>query len=123
MAPPKAKIQQVVRSIEQALGIEKSDDGRVAFRSIDVVIQEILAQDPGRGMMPLLSTFMEQQMPLPIVFPFDATGHGTQQFNTLSFGNPYMSQSSQQLYTSSVWAAVETTGRGPKRFSGRISRG
>ena len=54
-------------------------------------------QDPGKHGMPPISAFVDGKQELPMVVQLDATGFGSQQFNTIVVRNPYMSASAQQL--------------------------
>ena len=62
-------------------------------------MQELLAQYPGTGDMPTLPFFLGGDHELPLVISFDATGFGTQQLNTISVRNPYLSASATLLRT------------------------
>ena len=97
IAPPFNQLLVLKKDIESTLGVQSSEDGRLAFRSLAVVVQELLAQDPGTRDMPPLPAFLGGALELPIVIEYDATGFGTQQLNTVALRNPYMSQSAQHL--------------------------
>ena len=86
-----------MQSMERQLGVEPADDGRVALRDVDVVVQELLAQDPGRGGMPPLDSFLGGELKLPIVISFDGTGKGALSLNTIAVNNPYMTRSTAHL--------------------------
>ena len=96
LAPPKAKIEAVVKSIYEDLGIEPAENGRVAIKPASMAIGEMLAQDCGKRTMPLLSEY-EAGLGLDLVFSGDATGFGNQQFNTYGLNNPHMSKSAQNF--------------------------
>ena len=98
IAPPTSKLVPLMRAIEKELGVEAGEDGLLAIKSFEQVMCELLSQDPGKHNMPPLSHFSSGQMYLPIVMQLDATGYGSQQFNTIVIRNPYMSASAQQLY-------------------------
>ena len=97
IAPPRSKLEPLIRRIQEQLGVEHSENGLLAFRSLAVVIQELLAQDPGSCGMPALPFFLGGAHPLPLVISLDATGHGAQQLNTIALKNPYLPQSAQLL--------------------------
>ena len=69
----------------------------LALRSFTVVVQELLAKDPGTHGMPALPFFAGGEMAVPLIITFDATGFGTQQFNTIAVRNPYLPHSAQLL--------------------------
>lgn len=102
VAPPTSKLQPRIRQIESLLGVEPAEDGRLAFKSITQVVQELLMHDPGRYNMPPLPFFAGGANKLPIVISLDATGYGNQQLCTIVLRNPYMSASAQQLHTFGV---------------------
>lgn len=87
----------MIQSVYGKLGVEEQDDGQVAIKSFVIVMQELLAQDPGRHDMPALPAFLGGELELPIVIMFDGTGHGTNSYNTLAVRNPYMSAAAQAL--------------------------
>ena len=98
ICPPVYKLQKVCNHIYQQLGTQLADDGRIAYKSLGVVMQELLARDCGKYEMPSLATFAARELSLPIVFSWDATGFGNQQFTTLVINNPYTPQSAQLLH-------------------------
>ena len=73
------------------------ENGRLAFKSFEDMLNQLLQQDPGRGDMPPLPFFAGSAVELPIAISLDATGFGTQQFNTIAMRNLYMSRSAQHL--------------------------
>jgi hypothetical protein len=97
IAPPRHKVEPVMKRIYDALGIEMAADGRVAFTSFDAVVQEMYARDVGVQGMPLASAFGAGGLKLPIVISWDATGFGRNQFNTIAARNPYLLRSAQLL--------------------------
>ena len=97
IAPSRTKLQPVVARIEKELGVQSSENGKLAFKSFTVVVQELLARDTGTLRMPPLSAFAGGQLKLPIVISFDATGFGKRQLNTAVVRNPYMSNSAHVL--------------------------
>ena len=90
-------MEPAIKSIKDTLGIDPAEDGRVALKSFDLVVQEMLAQDPGRGKMPPLPAFLGGELTLPIVISWDATGKGAQTFNTIAVNNPYQRRSTAHL--------------------------
>ena len=101
IVPPVYKIQAAIEQIYTRLGTEIAQDGRIAFRSLTVVVQELLARDCGRYEMPAFTAFTRHNCPrvkLPVILQWDGTGFGKQQFNTLVISNPYTPRSSQQLH-------------------------
>ena len=99
VAPPISILEPKVKAIHECLGIEHSEDGMMAYVPFDAIMQQVLTRDPGRGDMPPLPFFLGGHQPLPLVISWDATGYGTQQFNTIALRNPYMSAAAQQLHT------------------------
>lgn len=97
IAQPRGKLEMTVREIEHHLGVQSSENGQLAFRSLTEVVQELLTCDPGKNTMPSLQSFTSLEMKLPLVISCDATGHGTLQFNTIALRNPHLSASNRQL--------------------------
>eukprot|EP00965_Chrysotila_dentata_P153707 5080760-Pleurochrysis_carterae.AAC.1 len=61
-----------------------AENGRISFRSLEHVVGELLANDPGKqGTMPSLSEFAAKNMPVPIVISWDATGFGKLKLTTI----------------------------------------
>ena len=98
VAPPCTKLKASIVSIESRLGVNASEDGRIAFKDFETVLQELLAHDPGRHLMPSLACIREQKIVVPIVIQWDGTGFGAQQFNTIAVNNPYLPKSPANLY-------------------------
>ena len=94
VAPPRHKVEPVMKKIYDALGIDVAEDGRIAFTSLTVVVQEMLAQDVGLHGMPQLPDFLAG-LKLPIFIHWDATGFGRNQFNTIAIRNPYHPKSAE----------------------------
>jgi hypothetical protein len=97
LSPPRHKIDVILQRIYKELNTEVAEDGRIAYRSLTIVMQELLMQDPGGHDMPLLDAFLSGDLTLPIVISWDATGFGQQQFNTIALNNPYYPKSAQLL--------------------------
>lgn len=93
IAPPRHRVEAVLRRIYDQLGTEISEDGRIAYTSLSVVVQEMLMQDAGRYGMPPLPAFLGGELKLPIVISWDGTGYGNQQFTTIVARNPYAPKS------------------------------
>ena len=83
VAPPSSKLVPLMRSIESTLGVTPGENGLLAIKSFAQVLKEILMRDPGRNEMPELPAFLGGKLSLPIVIQLDATGYGSQQFNTI----------------------------------------
>ena len=79
------------KKVEMALNVQSSEDGRLAFRDIDLVLQETLEQDPGTRGMPELQDFLSGLVKLASIVSYDATGFGTQQLNAVAMRNPWQS--------------------------------
>ena len=97
IAPPRYKLEPVLKRIYNALGTDIAADGRVAFTSFNVVMQEMYSRDVGLQGMPRAGAFGKGRLKLPIVISWDATGFGRKQFNTVAARNPYLSRSAQLL--------------------------
>ena len=78
------------------MSIGHSVDGKLAFRPMSALLQEIFIQDPGLGKMPPIAEFLAGRK-LPLVVMLDATGYGSQQLNTIALRNPNLSASSHNL--------------------------
>ena len=44
IVPPRSALEPIVKSVEQATGVQTAEDGLLAFKSFDVVMQELLRQ-------------------------------------------------------------------------------
>lgn len=97
LAPPRYKLVAAVKSIEEKLGVKTAEDGRLAFKPVLSVFDELLLQDPGTHGMPRLEHFDGGVIEIPVVLSLDATGFGSQQFNTVGINNPYMSKSATNM--------------------------
>lgn len=97
LAPPQHKLVESIRMIEAQLGVQASEEGRVAFTPFRDLLKQLGAQDAGTHGMPQLSEFQSSGAKVPIVVSFDATGFGSRTLNTIVIRNPYMSASNQQL--------------------------
>ena len=97
LAPPRSKLEPVMRDIESRLGVIPLENGRLAYRPFSTVVQDLLARDCGRWSMPALPFFLGGSVELPLVVSFDATGYGSLQFNTICIRNPYAPQSAALL--------------------------
>ena len=95
--PARSKLEPVLKELAAALGVEHSEDGLLAFRSVDIVLQELLSRDTGKLKMPSLPEFYGG-LRLPIVISRDATGKGSLQFTTLAARTPWASKSAQMLH-------------------------
>ena len=96
-APPRSKLEPLIRRIEERIGVQSAENGRLAFRPLETVMAELLMQDPGTCDMPPLPFFLGGAHELPIVISLDATGYGSQQFNTIALKNPHLSHLAQLL--------------------------
>ena len=99
IAPPRSRLEPVIRQIESKTGAQSAENGRLAFRSFAVVVQELIAKECGVRGMPPLDFFQGGNVPLPIVVQWDGTGYGNQHFNTIVARNPWSrrSHSAQHL--------------------------
>lgn len=97
VAPPGHRLMAIVRNLEERIGIKSGEDGRMALRSLAVVVQELLMEDAGTHDMPPLPDFLGGQLELPFFISFDGTGFGQLGVNTIAVGNPYTPQSAQLL--------------------------
>jgi len=97
LGPPRNVLEPVMRELEDSLGVETREDGRVAFLEFDKALADIVNEDPGRGGMPPLEEFEGGKRRFPVVFSFDATGFGNSQLTTVALRNPYKRASAAQL--------------------------
>jgi hypothetical protein len=97
LAPPVSRLTKIIRDCEARIGVTAGEDGRLAMRSLAVVVQELLAEDPGKHGMPPLPFFLGGKLELPLVISFDGTGFGQLGLNTIAVRNPYMPQSAALL--------------------------
>ena len=97
LAPPPSKLTPIIKSVEEKLGCEHSEDGSIAFRSVATIFQDLMAHDPGKHDMPALPFYLGGAHPVPIVIQWDATGYGKLQLTTAALRNPYLPMSAQQL--------------------------
>ena len=111
LIPPSSKLIPAIRELETMIGVQHSDDGRMAFRDFDEVFIEVLSKDPGTQKMPPLDHFRDGKNEFPIVICLDATGYGNCQFNTIAVRNPYLSASAQHLRIFSLWAIARMTAK------------
>ena len=96
IAPPRSKLEPAIREMETQLGVQAAENGRIAFRSISEVFNQLLIEDPGVvGAMPNLSYFLGGRAKLPIVISRDATGKGKVKLTTACINNPWASKSAQ----------------------------
>ena len=54
LGPPRNVLEPVMRKLEDSLGVETREDGRVAFLEFDKALADIVNEDPGGGGMPQL---------------------------------------------------------------------
>ena len=97
LGPPRNVLEPVMRKLEDSLGVETREDGRVAFLEFDKALADIVNEDPGGGGMPQLQEFEGGKRRFPVVFSFDATGFGNSQLTTVALRNPYKRASAAQL--------------------------
>ena len=97
LAPPASKLVPIIKSVEAKLGCEHTADGRVSFRPVATIFQDLVARDPGTHGMPELPFFLGGAHEVPIVLQWDATGYGKLQLTTAAVRNPYLPMSAQQL--------------------------
>ena len=97
IVPARTKLEPVIIAIGKLLGVTPAENGMLAFRSMDLVMQDLLARDSGCLRMPTLPEFYGG-LRLPIVISRDATGKGSLQFTTAAVRSPWMSKSAQRLH-------------------------
>ena len=98
LVPPRNQLQKAITAIEETIGVEPGQNGKLALRSIDVVVQEMLARAPGKHDMPPLSSFIGGAMKLPIIISFDGTGYGNLSINTIAARSPWAPQTASSNY-------------------------
>jgi hypothetical protein len=119
IAPPRSRLEPVIRDIEKRTGVQSAEDGRLAFLSYEIVVQELIAKECGMRGMPKLDYFHGGKVKLPIVLQWDGTGYGKQQFNTIAIRNPYASHSAQHLYIFGLGNCDDVHGRGFRNLARR----
>ena len=97
IVPARTKLEPVIKAIGKTLGVQPSEEGLLAFRGFDLVVQELLMRDTGKLKMPTLPEFYGG-LNLPIVISRDATGKGSLQFTTAAARSPWASKSAQTLH-------------------------
>jgi len=70
LGPPRNVLEPVMRELEDSLGVETREDGRVAFLEFDKAIADIVNEDPGGGGMPPLEEFEGGKRRFPVVFSY-----------------------------------------------------
>ena len=99
--PARTKLEPVKKDIAKLLGVEYAENGLLAYRSFDAVLQDLVTRDAGRLMgknqMPTLDTVLSGK-PFPLVISRDATGKGSLQFTTFAARSPLSSKSAQMLH-------------------------
>ena len=98
IVPARTKLEPIIKEITKSIGIESSENGKLAFIPMASVIQNILVRDAGRRLMPSLGEFYTGMVPLKVVISRDATGKGNLQFTTCAARSPWMTKSAQQLH-------------------------
>lgn len=97
IVPSRSKLEPVIKQLGVELGVTPNEDGLLAFRSFEVVLQELMARDLGKLGMPTLLEF-KSGLKLPIVISRDATGKGSLQFTTIAARSPWATKSAQLLH-------------------------
>jgi len=97
IVPARTKLEPIVKKLAASMGVQASENGLLAFRSMDTVLQEILARDTGKLKMPPLLEFYDGRK-LPIIVSRDATGKGSLQFTTAALRVPWVSKSCNTLH-------------------------
>ena len=97
LAPPRNKYEPIIKSFEESLGIQSADNGRLAFKPLKLLLEQILMQDPKLGKMPPLEEFLDGKTKLYLPLQFDATGYGSLQINTIGVSNPYLAESASNF--------------------------
>ena len=97
IVPARTKLDPVIKQLAASLGVQPSENGLLAFRSMDVVLQEVLARDTGKLKMPNLPDFYGG-LQLPLIISRDATGKGSLQFTTVAARTPWASKSNYALH-------------------------
>ena len=96
IAPPRCQLEPRIREIEATIGVyTPAENGRIAFRSLTVVVQEMVARTrhPASGDMPQLASFLTGDLTFPLCFSVDATGFGKLQLSTAMVRDPYGTKS------------------------------
>ena len=97
LAPPRSRLEPIIRKVEAQLGVQSSEEGRMAFTSLADVVQQMMVQDPGSQDMPALPFFTGGMVDFAIGLSWDGTGYGKLGLNTIAARNPWLSASAQML--------------------------
>lgn len=95
VAPPRHKLEEACKRIYSEIGVQYTEDGKIAFTSFVDVFLQVIRQDSKMSGMPPLESFKDTGIPL--VISFDGTGYGNRALNTVVLRNPYMPSSNHQL--------------------------
>ena len=69
IAPPWNKLELLVRRTEARCGVQSMENGRLAFKSFEMMLNQLLHQDPGHGDMPPLSFSQAARRSCRLLFP------------------------------------------------------
>lgn len=97
LAPPTWRVKTVIEGIEEQLGVEVAENGRIALRGIAVVFQELMSRKLQSG-MPSLSVSIDGDLRTPFVLMWDATGFRKLQLSTMAVRDPFSVQSGTHLH-------------------------
>ena len=94
IAPARNQLEPQIRAIEATIGVQASENGRVAFRLLSVVVQEMVARtiNPVSADLPALPFFLGGELSFPLCLSTDATGKGKVQISTAMVRSPYLSK-------------------------------
>ena len=95
--PPRSRVEPEARRLEDTLGLEMSESGRITHKPLLRCLNEIVTEDMGKRGMPSLEQFLEQGRTLTLAVQLDATGYGKLQISSIVIKNPWASHSAQQL--------------------------
>lgn len=97
VASPKSQLYPITQDVYGTLGVQPSENGRLAFRPFEMVLLDLIRKDSGRCKMQPLSFFLHGEYKMPIIIQWDATGFGSQQLTTVALNNPCTTKSAREL--------------------------
>jgi hypothetical protein len=97
VAPPRGKLEKVIRSIEGTLNVQIAEDGRLSFVLLQELLKDLLLKDLGKLGAPPLVEFLDGKRSLYLAISFDATGFAAAQLTTVAIRNSWLPRSSQHL--------------------------
>ena len=102
IAPPRNRVEPVVKEIVSTLGFSMAENGKVTRKEILRVYSEMLTHDAGTNGMPSIAEFVASGRAVSLCHQYDATGFGDLSLTTTALKNPFASHSAERLYIYSL---------------------